>query len=334
VSGIGTPIADGKTAHAHVTVVATGEPALRPEGDVAVYEGPTLLGTGTLAADATANVTLGVLSLGLHTLTAEYLGNGSFASSSAPSSAMSVISASNVSIGDASIVEGDSTGTRIVTLPVVLPKPSPVPLQMNYSIVAEGANPAAPGTDYVVATGVLKFLALKQTVRYVNVKVRGDTTPEPNENFTVHLSNVTAGYEFRDADGSGLILDDDSPSVSTPTVSIGDAAVPEGDVGGARSMKFTLTLSSAVTTTDVIVSLQISNGTATRGTKLSGGDWSGAINKNVRIRANLLSKQLVVPAFADTNDELDETVSVRIMGVTGAAKGGRFTATGTILTDE
>jgi hypothetical protein len=332
VSAIGSPIATGKTAHALVTVTAT-DSTLRPEGAVEVFEGSTSLGTGTLAANGTVNVALGVLPLGDHTLTADFAGSGSFLPSSSTTAAtMNVMAATNVSVGDATIVEGDTTGTRLLTFPVVLSTIPTANIMVGYTIVAGTTNPAAIGTDMVGATGTLLFRATRNPVKYVNVKIVGDTVDEPDETFVVHLTSPTAPYALRRPDGLGTIIDDDGPSAVTPTLGIGDASVPEGDAGGARAMKFTLSLSSAATT-DVIATIQVSSSTAVRGTKLT-GDWGGAINKNVLIRAGRVSKSVVVPAFADVLDELDETIDVRILGASGAALPADLTAVGTILSDE
>jgi hypothetical protein len=169
-------------------------------------------------------------------------------------------------------------------------------------------------------------------VKYITVKWIGDDDIEGNEFFAIKLSNPTGGFELRDDEGLGTLIDDDSPSVSTPSVSVGDSSVPEGDEGSPKSMRFTVTLSSPVPV-DVVVMVQVSKVTATRGTRLT-GDWGGAINKKVVIRANTTSKVMVVPTFVDTNNELDLTVALLITSVNGADFGPKITGTGTILSDE
>jgi hypothetical protein len=332
VSAIGSPIATGKIAHALVTVTAN-ESSLRPEGAVEVFEGSTSLGTATLAADGTANVALGVLSLGDHELTAEFSGNGSFLPSATTTSAtMNVMAATNVSVGDATIVEGDTTGTRLITFPVVLSTIPTANIMVGYTVVPGSTNPVTIGSDITGATGTLFFKATRNPVKYVNLKVAGDTVDEANETFVVQLTSATAPYDLRRAQGFGTIVDDDGPSAGTPTLGIGDASVPEGDAGGARAMKFSVSL-NAPAPTDVLAMIQVSSTTAIRGKKLT-GDWGGAINKKVLIRAGRVSKPVVVPAFADLHDELDETIEVRILSATGAALPADVVAVGTILSDE
>ena len=75
----------------------------------------------------------------------------------------------------------------------------------------------------------------------VTVFVSGDTTPEPNEMFTVHLSNASVGASIADADGLGTITNDDG---SPTTVYVDDSWVgttpgtdPDG-MGPATSFGF------------------------------------------------------------------------------------------------
>jgi hypothetical protein len=219
--------------------------------------------------------------------------------------------------------------------PVVLSKLSPVNVTVNYAVVPSGVDAASVPGDVNAASGTLTFVANKHTVKYVNVKVVGDTTPENDETFSVQLSNpntASSGYVLRRPTGSGVIYDDDS-TVASPNVQVGGASVPEGDNGGPRQMKFTVTLSSAQAT-DVVVKLQLSSLSATHGTKAT-GDWGGAINRSLKLKAHTLSKTINVAAFADSNHELDETVQVTLLTVSpGVSVGTRSVAIGTILSDE
>jgi hypothetical protein len=64
--------------------------------------------------------------------------------------------------------------------------------------------------DYQPNSGTLNFAA-GETTKQVTVLANGDTSPESNETFTVHLSNAS-GASIGDADGLGTIKDDDTPS--------------------------------------------------------------------------------------------------------------------------
>jgi Calx-beta domain len=67
---------------------------------------------------------------------------------------------------------------------------------------------ATAGSDYTSGSGTLNFGAA-ETTKQVLVSVSGDTTPEANETFTVHLSNAS-GAGVADADGTGTITNDDA----------------------------------------------------------------------------------------------------------------------------
>jgi Bacterial Ig-like domain (group 3) len=125
VTAVGTPVGLGKHAHAMVSVSVPTDSTLTPDGAVQVFEGATLVGSGTLDTTAHASVDIGTLALGAHDLSASFVGNGSFAASASTSpSTMTIIEAKNISIGDASVVEGNSSGPRSVIFPVAIRRPS------------------------------------------------------------------------------------------------------------------------------------------------------------------------------------------------------------------
>jgi hypothetical protein len=81
---------------------------------------------------------------------------------------------------------------------------------------------------------------------------------EPDETFSVNLSNAT-NAAISDAQGLGTILDDDV----TPSVTIGDVTVSEGGSGQALAV-FTVTL-SAPSGRDASIGYSTANGTAQAG---------------------------------------------------------------------
>ena len=89
----------------------------------------------------------------------------------------------------------------------------------------------------------------------VTVLVNGDTTFEPNEAFTVHLSNAI-GATISDADGSGTITNDDA----APSFAIDDVTHDEGDAG-TTSYTFTVTKTGS-TALSASVDYETVNGTA------------------------------------------------------------------------
>lgn len=134
------------------------------------------------------------------------------------------IAGAQLSVGDASIVEGD-LGARSVSVPLTLSEPVSGPVTVEYRIETVEATgnytsgPVAPGTDVrdlKGATVSVTFPAssttgLSSTQRTVALRVFGDTATEPAETAVVHLLSVTAGADIVDASGVVTILDDDLP---------------------------------------------------------------------------------------------------------------------------
>jgi VCBS repeat-containing protein len=118
----------------------------------------------------------------------------------------------NVSISDVTLTEGDA-GTQVMTFTVTRTDTSGA-FSLDYA-TADGA--AHAGDDYVEAHGTLAFAAGGPASQTISVTLNGDATPEPNETFTVNLSNlvVTSGAAaLVDAVGQGSIVNDDFAPVA------------------------------------------------------------------------------------------------------------------------
>ncbi len=111
----------------------------------------------------------------------------------------------NASIGDATVLEGDASTTPAV-FTVTLSASSPTPVTVNYA-TADGTATVG-NNDYQAASGTLTF-APGQTARALTVSVVGDVAVEPDETFFVNLSALSGGGTITDAQGDGLILNDD-----------------------------------------------------------------------------------------------------------------------------
>ena len=84
---------------------------------------------------------------------------------------------------------------------------------------------AVAGADYTSASGTLE-LPVGQLTGTISVPVTGDLLDEIDENFTVTLTNPS-NATITDDTGLGTIADNDA----TPTLSINDVTVAEGDAG-------------------------------------------------------------------------------------------------------
>ncbi|NBQ41532.1 MAG: hypothetical protein EBU23_02900, partial [Mycobacteriaceae bacterium] len=123
-----------------------------------------------------------------------------------------VVTPPTVSIANVSVAEGNS-GTSAARFTVSLSKASTSTVTVGYA-TANGT--ATAGQDYTAASGTLTF-APGVTSQQVSVSVIGDATVEPDETFTVTLSNPT-GATLATAAATGTITNDDT--ATTPGTSL------------------------------------------------------------------------------------------------------------------
>ena len=114
----------------------------------------------------------------------------------------------SVSIADISTVEGDF-GTVNRTFTLTLSQGSEKPVSVAYA-TADGT--ALAGSDYVATSGRVSFLN-GQTVVNIQVPVNGDVLIEPDENFSVNLSDPT-NLTISRAQAAATIVNDDVPGIS------------------------------------------------------------------------------------------------------------------------
>lgn len=131
---------------------------------------------------------------------ANYLLNGSPLDGPPPPPALPTLS-----IGDVSLAEGNS-GTTNAVFPVTLSAASTSPVTVAFT-TANGT--ALAGSDYQTVTGTLTF-APGETARTIAVPILGDTQVEPDEAFTVALTNPSGATLVR-AQATGTIRNDDAP---------------------------------------------------------------------------------------------------------------------------
>jgi len=120
-----------------------------------------------------------------------------------------------LSIASASITEGN-TGTKPVAVTVTLSAATSSTVTVAYTTVAATAT---AGSDYQAASGTLTF-APGVTSQTINVTIMGDRAKEPNETFTVVLSNPT-NATIATGTATVTILNDESAltAASTPPAS-------------------------------------------------------------------------------------------------------------------
>jgi hypothetical protein len=132
-----------------------------------------------------------------------------------------------LSVNDVAKPEGDG-GTTPVAFDVTLSSASASPVTVRYA--TEDGTASAPG-DYTAASGILTF-ERGETAKSVAIDVQGDTTPEPDENFVVRLSDAS-GASIADAAGTGTIQNDDGgePPPATACITVSPSATIDFGTG-------------------------------------------------------------------------------------------------------
>lgn len=110
----------------------------------------------------------------------------------------------SISISDASIAEGDSF-TKTVTFTIT--RSGNLAGTTAFKYATQDGTAIAPGDYTAKALTSLSFTA-GQTSKTITVTIKGDTVVEPDEMFSVVLSNVTGGV-IGDGSGTGTIVNDD-----------------------------------------------------------------------------------------------------------------------------
>jgi hypothetical protein len=118
------------------------------------------------------------------------------------------VSINDTAISDLNLVEGN-TGPTNFYFAVELSHQAPFPISVQFSTV-DGS--AIAGEDYILNSGFVNF-DTGDFVQQITVQVNGDRLTEPDESFSVFLSNAI-GADIVDATGNAIIINDDSSPVA------------------------------------------------------------------------------------------------------------------------
>ena len=202
-----------------------------------------------------------------------------------------------ISVNDVTLTEGDS-GSQNAVFNVTLSQASAQTVRVNYSL--RGVT-ATEGADYAPASGRLVF-APGELSKTVLVPVAGDVFDEADETFELNLASASQAG-IADAVGLGTITDDDP----TPTLSVDDVTVTEGDPGAAFGTTVTFKVRlSAPSGRDVTVRYATTPGTATQSSTSAVNDYQG-VSFTATISAGQSSVDVTVYVNRDFDREADET---------------------------
>lgn len=205
--------------------------------------------------------------------------------------------------GDTSVREG-GTGTTYMTFTIGRGGSTAVAGSVQYFTEAGTATPTA---DYTTKAPTKLSFPVGVTSRTFTVAIKGDYVVEPTEYFQVGLKNAVAG-DVPSYLKWGLILNDDSSE--TPSVSISDAAVAEGD-GLTANLTFEVTrLGNLDGTTTVKYATR--NGSAT-----APSDYAAKALTSLSFAPGQTRRTVTVTVKGDNVREGDEEFYVDLSAATG-----------------
>ena len=217
-----------------------------------------------------------------------------------------------VSIGNVSKDEGDS-GTKRFAFTASLDQPAHTNLRVDYDTV--DAKAKAPG-DYNAKSGRIVFDEGVQSMQ-VPIQVRGDHAEEPDETFSVKLSNPSGLLTIADDRGTGTIRDDDA----LPEISVtGPGRMPEGD-SGTTEFPFVVSLNRPAPAGGVGVDFEA--------VEMDRGETADRVSDfqptsgHLTFAAGVREKTVSVPVNGDTGFEQDEPFQLRISDPARATIGDR-----------
>ncbi len=211
------------------------------------------------------------------------------------------------------LLEGDSGSTPLI-FTVTLSIASDKPVTVTYATTDETA---VSGIDYTAVSETLTFNP-GEMVKNIEVLVLGDTLYEPDETFTMTLSNPV-NATLSNSQTIGTIQNDDPAATGELQFAQADYAVAEN--AGAATITVVRTGGSSGATS---VDYATSNGTA------DGNDYT-PISGTLDFADGEISKTFTISITNDMVTEPDETVDLTLSNVTnGAALGVLETAVLTI----
>jgi CSLREA domain-containing protein len=230
--------------------------------------------------------------------------------------------APTVSIADASKNEGD-TGNSPLSFTVSLSAPSGQPVSVDY---IANSGTATAGSDLAIIAGTITF-APGQTVRTIAIPIVGDTVVEPDETFTVTLSNEV-NATIADGTATGTIINDDAGL----SLSTNNGSVVEPNSGTSAAL-FTVTL-SAPSPDGVTVSYGTADQPAGAGHAVGGAACTPGVDYQttsgtLTFSAGERVKTVSVQVCSDSTAEPEETFLLNLSSPVGATI-TRPQATGTI----
>lgn len=196
-----------------------------------------------------------------------------------------------MSIGDASVVEGDAATSNLVFTVTRSDNVSPTSVDF-----AAADLTATAGSDYVATSGTLVLGAGGPLSATITVLVQGDLANEANETLSVTLSNPVGGATLLDAEAVGTIVNDDAAGLQ-----IADVTIAEN--GGSAIV--TVSRSDALATFSIDVATSDASA-------IAGSDYTTTSTTLSFAAGGALGQTVTVPVLNDNRVEPDEALAVTL----------------------
>ncbi len=217
------------------------------------------------------------------------------------------------------VFEGNASEATSLTAEVTLS----AAVQGGLSVDFATANGSATisGNDYVAQSGTLNFTGTLSETKTISVDVTGDDTPEPDETFSISLSQLAAldpvirnAITIIDSPLTLTIQNDDAPKLILRNVS---TDMSESNAGQTRVLRFEVELDADVNDPDgFTVPISTADGTAT----VASGDYVG-VNSTLSFSGFAGEiKTVEVTVAGDDLVENDETFTLRLGSIAGLAE--------------
>ena len=247
--------------------------------------------------------------------------------------AQATVVAPTILLPNMTVAEGDS-GTAAFTVNVGLTAPNPFDHPVTLEVVDFTAIPlpgvggtygtATPGTDYVpFGSFNLTFKPGQQVARFT-VKIKGDTTVEPDEQIDVRFDNTE--FNVGDNDIDLWIANDDGAGAkpSKPLLLPPNQTMPEPDTG-CFPYNVTIPVNKPVKTRSTVDAVDFTSIplpaplVGTYGDATPGVDYHTFATKTLTYAEGSRVSVLPITICGDTTAEPDEQIDVRFDNTTSIA---------------
>lgn len=222
-----------------------------------------------------------------------------------------------VRITGSSVIEGNTAGQN--TMPVALTLSGPSAETITAFISTSDGTNSSPATaadeDYVALSGFAVVFDPLETEKQTGVSITGDTVYEMDETFIVNIDSATQATVSSTENTADFIILNDEPLPTLTLVPLSSPIVEGTNSGFDRRAAYlvSLDIESAL---PVTFTWEIFGGTASAGGLVP--DYSPASETGLTIAPGVTSLVIGPLINQDTMYELSETLSLRVVGVSGA----------------